>query len=105
MKSCRVSSGSVVTHGGRAGSIAAARSKETISLPVLRPRQAGNQRTKLNVAQGKNRGESSEAAMLLMCLPLIICQASLQMFLDGLRAPDVSGSGKPEAGPGADAGG
>ena len=34
--------------------------------------------------------------MLLLCLPLIICQASLQMFLDGLRAPDTAASAKPK---------
>jgi hypothetical protein len=35
--------------------------------------------------------------MLLLCLPLIICQASLQMFLDGLRAPGAAASAKPKS--------
>ena len=29
--------------------------------------------------------------MLLMCLPFVIYSASMQMFIDGLRAPDDSG--------------
>src|SRR5262249_1469755 len=37
------------------------------------------------------RGEPSEAAMLLMCLPFVIYSASMQMFLDsfGRAAPRV----------------
>ena len=41
------------------------------------------------------RGEPSEAAMLLMCLPFVIYSASMQMFLDSFahaapRVRDVS---------------
>jgi hypothetical protein len=39
---------------------------------------------------------TSEAAMLLMYLPLVIYSASMQMFLDGLQSPRVPESRKRE---------
>lgn len=34
--------------------------------------------------------------MLLMCLPFVIYSASMQMFIDGLRARDDSGLRTPD---------